>query len=276
MSEPALRRIIVAVDGSPQSLQALEAAAGLAASLEAELHGLFVEDSALLQLASLPFAREVRTYTATVRQINPEIVQGQLRRQSLQARRAIESVAVRARVAWAFRVRRGPVVGELLDEMSEADLVVLGRGRHLGQRRLGSTARAILLETTRPVLMIDKRLPPSPHALVLFDGSERAERTLALTSEIVDALDGYLTLACAAGSPGTALIAQRQGFTRLRAQGREAQCRWLIKPTVHKLATVFQAERADLLAVPGDIGLLGGENLAHLLQHISGPVLVVR
>lgn len=267
---------MVAIDGSPQSLQALEAAGALAASLEVELHGLFVEDSALLQLASLPIAQEVRTYSATVRRIDPETIQGELRQQSRRARRAIESVAVRTRVAWAFRVRRGPVVYELLEEMADADLIVLGRGSRPGQRRLGSTARAILLETTRPVLMLEKRLPPGPHALVLYDGTERAERTLALTAEIVNALDGYLTLACAAGSPDTALIAQRQGFSRLRQQGREAQCRWLLKPTVHKLATVVQAEQADLLAVPGDISLLDGENLAHLLQHISAPVLVVR
>ncbi len=54
-----IRRILVALDASGASLAALDAAARLAATLEAELLGLFVEDEDLLRLAGLPCAREV-------------------------------------------------------------------------------------------------------------------------------------------------------------------------------------------------------------------------
>ena len=40
----AIRRILVAIDGSSHSLAALDAAADLASRLRAELSGLFVED----------------------------------------------------------------------------------------------------------------------------------------------------------------------------------------------------------------------------------------
>jgi nucleotide-binding universal stress UspA family protein len=44
-----IRRILVALDASPHSFAALEAAAHLAAHLEAELFGLYVEDENLLR-----------------------------------------------------------------------------------------------------------------------------------------------------------------------------------------------------------------------------------
>ena len=63
MSEPAtefvVRRILVALDASTQSLAALRTAVTLAAELGAELEGLFVEDTNLMRMAMLPVARRV-------------------------------------------------------------------------------------------------------------------------------------------------------------------------------------------------------------------------
>jgi len=49
--EPTIRRILVALDASRYSLAALEAAIELAAGLEAELQGIFVEDVSELRAA---------------------------------------------------------------------------------------------------------------------------------------------------------------------------------------------------------------------------------
>ncbi len=51
---PSFRRILVGLDASRQSLQALETAALWAAEMSAELMGLFVEDAGLLDIAALP------------------------------------------------------------------------------------------------------------------------------------------------------------------------------------------------------------------------------
>jgi len=57
--EPAIRRILVAMDTLSDNQAVLESAAELAAQLEAELTGLFVEDTDLLQAAELPVSLEV-------------------------------------------------------------------------------------------------------------------------------------------------------------------------------------------------------------------------
>ena len=48
-----LKRILVALDASEQSLTALETAATLAQAMQGELTGLFVEDAELLTLKAL-------------------------------------------------------------------------------------------------------------------------------------------------------------------------------------------------------------------------------
>jgi nucleotide-binding universal stress UspA family protein len=54
-----IKRIVIAIDASPTSLAALEATAELAARWDAEILGVFVEDTDLLRMATLPFAGEV-------------------------------------------------------------------------------------------------------------------------------------------------------------------------------------------------------------------------
>ena len=87
--QQTIRRILVALDASHHSLAALDAAAELAASLEAELQGLFVEDANLLRLAGLPVARVVRYPFATPARPDPVRMERELRVQAAQARQAL-------------------------------------------------------------------------------------------------------------------------------------------------------------------------------------------
>ena len=54
-----IRRILLALEAGNGGSAAMEAATHLAAQLNAELHGLFLEDINLIRLAELPFAREI-------------------------------------------------------------------------------------------------------------------------------------------------------------------------------------------------------------------------
>jgi len=64
-----IRRVIVGLEPASRNAAKLEAAARLAARMEAELVGLFVENIDLLHFAGLPFAREVGFASATRREV---------------------------------------------------------------------------------------------------------------------------------------------------------------------------------------------------------------
>lgn len=144
LPEQIIRRILVALDASTDSVAALKTAASLAASLQAELVGLFVEDINLLRLAGLPFASEVQRVTGTGRVLDEAGMERDLQLQASQARRALANAAADAEATWTFRVVRGVVTTEILAAALEANLLTLGRASRppIRRRQLGSTARA--------------------------------------------------------------------------------------------------------------------------------------
>lgn len=119
-----IRRIIVGLEPASRSRALLEAAADLAGSLQAELIGLFVENTDLLNFAGFPFAREVGFSSARSRPLDLEAMERSLRAWADESRRLLASVAGRTSVRWSFRVARGPLAAEMLAAAEEADLVI--------------------------------------------------------------------------------------------------------------------------------------------------------
>ena len=120
-----IRRIIVGLEPAPRTRATLEAAARLAAQMEAELVGLFVENIDLLHFAGLPFAREVGFASATRRSLDVEGMERSLRGLAREAQQTLAAVAGRVPVRWSFRVARGSAAGELMAAAAAADLVIV-------------------------------------------------------------------------------------------------------------------------------------------------------
>lgn len=274
--ELTIRRILVAVDASPHSLCALEAAGELAASLRAEILGLFVEDINLLRLARLPFAREVGFFSGSLRRLDTRNMESQLRSQAERARQALTTTAERAQVQSSFQVTRGHITSELLAAALDADLVILGKTGWSGQRRLGSTARALLSRASGPTLILQEGARLALPALVLYDGSRMAQRALAVALQLVRGREGHLTVLILADSPATAQFLRAQVAEWLRERGLEASYRWVSEADVLRLWRVVKAEGAGVLVVHGETPALQGDALVALLDEIGCPVLLVR
>lgn len=120
-----IRRIIIGLETAPRGQATLEAAARLAAQMEAELVGMFVENIDLLHFAALPFAREVGFASASRRALDVEGMERSLRGLAREARQSIAAVAGRVPVRWSFRVARGSASVELLAAAADADLVII-------------------------------------------------------------------------------------------------------------------------------------------------------
>jgi len=194
----AIRRILVALDSSPHSLAALQAAVDLAARMDAELLGLFVEDTALMRLAEVPYTREVLYFSVAGVPLTPASMESKLKAQSEQIRRALAAAAQHAHVAWSFRAVRGEVASEVLAAATEADLLALGRGGwSVGCRvRAGSTALEMAASTIPVLLLPRDKVPEKAHLVVYYDGSAAAQRGLQAAAELArTGMDGITVLA---------------------------------------------------------------------------------
>jgi len=276
--ELKIQRILVALDASTHSLAALQAAAGLAAALQAELIGLFVEDENLLHLAGLPFAHEVLSPSATRQRMSSHKMEQQLRLQAWQARQALEAAAERVNARWHFRIIRGQVTDSVLKAALEADLLALGRvSRPLSPRtRLGSTARAASTGTNRSVLIVQHGRDLSYPVLVTYDGSPRARQALETATKMAQASGGELNVLLISDTFEAAKPLRDEVTEWLRDHGLSATYHWLPDTRVVTLADMIQAAKECVLVLGGDNPLLQADAIQELLDTTDCPVLLVR
>jgi nucleotide-binding universal stress UspA family protein len=276
--EPVIRRILVALDASTHSLAALEAASMLAEALKAELVGIFVEDINLLRLAGLPFAREVRYQSSLDRPLDSSGMERELRIQAEQVQRALVGVAGRRQLRWSFRVVRGQVAAELLTAAQEADVLALGRASWSSTRRLrlGTTARTVVAQASRAVLLLQQGHTLCSPLIAVYDGSPEARRVLITAARLLPATDGHLTVIIVADTAEAATRLEAEAAAFLQGQGVQVHCRRLVNPTTQHLAHAIHAAGGGTLLISAASPLLAADGLQTVLEAIDCSALLVR
>ncbi len=270
------QRILVALDGSRESLAALEAAVSLAEELDADLIGLFVEDVNLLRLAQMPFAREIHMTTARLRALTGEDMSQAMRLQAARARRALQEAAKRAQVESEFQIMRGLVPASVVAAAVDADLLILGRfSRSVSRRRLGSTAKAALAQARRTILLTRQRLAIDRSVLVTFDDTDLSWRALrkaaALSHPNYPLMVLLLTPTLAEAEKWRAEVS-----VWLEERNQQANFRQLTEATMPRLLHVVQAENCDLLIMGSERLPVAAETAVSLLNQLDCSLMLVR
>jgi nucleotide-binding universal stress UspA family protein len=274
--ELTIRRILVALDTSYHSLAALEAAAELAASLQAELQGLFVEDVNLLRAAGSPVAREVQYPFATATRLDPKRMERALRAQAAQARRALATCCKQWKIKWSFRVVRGKVASEVLEAATEADLLSLGKASRpfVDRGRLGSTARAATARAPHSVLLLQRDVDIRSPVVVICDGSPTARRALIIAAALAKKKGGYLSTLILASTSENWQRMQSDIADLLRGRKLFVRYRRLADAGVATLIQGLRSERSGMLVLSSTI--MPPETLPTLLDEVECPVLLIR
>ncbi len=277
-SEQRIRRILVALDTSSYSLAALEAASELAAALEAELTGLFVEDADLLRLAHIPCARELLYAGQTEEEVDARAMERALKAEAEQIRRSLQAVAGRKQLQWSFHVVRGQVQNEVLSAAEEADFVTMGQAGHRpGSRtRVGSTARAVMLRSSRTVAFMQPGSRLARPVVVLFDGSPGAFTALDTGARLAREDHHNLVVLVAMLSGSTTRNLQSQVTDWLARTGAEARIIESIARKPLDLARAVREAGGRVLVLGGDNPLCATESLEALFERTGCPIVIAR
>lgn len=271
-----IRRILVAIDSSPPSLAALEVAVRLAAEMNAELEGLFVEDVNQLNFAGLPFTRVVDSISATARPVAAIDIERGMKAQAERARHAL-AAAAGSRVSWSFRVVRGSVETEVLGAARKADLVSLGfTGDRLpGGIRAGSLARRAAFEGPGPVLLLRQAQRAGAPVAVCHEEGPRGERALFCATSFARAHGGELVVVTSAASDVESRAIEIDVGARLRG--------WGLKPRFLHVGNGGKSMRAAVNAAYGGIlvtsansPLAEGDALYRLVENCSCSLFLAR
>jgi len=159
--EVSVRRIIACF--APGRAAAPAAVARLAGEMQAELLGLFIEDTELLRFAALPFAAEVGFPSAALRPLDLAAVERALRAQAQALRQALAAALDPADHAWSFRVARATPAAAVEAALAEgyAASLLLPPGtdpraerRVVRGARLGAGQLRALMASARPVVIL--------------------------------------------------------------------------------------------------------------------------
>jgi K+-sensing histidine kinase KdpD len=277
------RRILMAVDSTPENLSTVESVADLAARLEAELLGLFVEDIDLLRLAEHPEASAFSLLSAGRQHLTKGMVQRALRAQAARGRRAVEDAAARRRVKSSFQVRRGRVAAEVLALAEDADLVIVGWSAggfaspaRNHRRPPGTTARAVAAGASGSVLVLRHRVAFSGPVLAVFDGSADAAGVIAAAAQLADREGAGLEIVLATGDAGEAGRWRRALEPELRARGLPVRFVGMPDADLDRLCRTAMRDHATIMVLGAASPLLAGAGAADLFERIDCSVLLVR
>jgi hypothetical protein len=182
---PPISRVLVELIGNSEGDELIETACDLAAAIQAELHGLFVEDESLLDLSGLPFAHAVLPGRAQPLAFNPELLRRIYERQATSCRRILSARAHSAQLTWSFDTARGPGATAFRTRVSRTDLVVIQQHR-FGQstREMIGAARSAAA-AARGVAVIGRRTRRTAGPIVAIDdGDDAGAETIALAARL--------------------------------------------------------------------------------------------
>ncbi|MCC6610574.1 MAG: hypothetical protein IT515_12995 [Burkholderiales bacterium] len=262
--EVKVRRVVVALDTASAPSEALEAAAGLARGLGAELVGLFVEDQRLLRFAELPFAQELGGATARAHPVNTADIERALKAHADRLRRLLSEAARSLDVPWTLAVARGQVVQAALEFAGIEDLLVMARARYLS------------VTVARP--QAGQQFPSLRARTVaaLFDGSPAAERALIVAHTLAQVAGCELAVIIPAAGPELFRARRIDAAEVLASRGGSAAAYVMVPgadpATVERAA---RAQRARVLLWPGGGREGAGKAVAALLADVSCPVVMI-
>jgi nucleotide-binding universal stress UspA family protein len=269
MSDPP-RRVLIALDSSIDSLRALDEAAEMAARINAELVGIFVEDTNLLNLASLPCASEVGSATGFSRSLNASVVGRTLKSIAERARLAMAQAAEQRQVRWSFTTSRGTLLGQLIDASNPEGTVLAGSSRG-GWRVASKPARSVLLLHMGPCTQ------PEGTAVILIDAGFAALRNLPTALALADQSCTKRTLVVILSDSLIEARRQRERVAGvLESEDVPSEIRTLAPLDAEALRSFLENVVCGALVLGGAGVFPGSTDFAALVENTRFPVFVIR
>lgn len=241
-------RVVLATRTSTDVARLLREAGVLARGLQAELAGLFVEESDLLRLAALPISREVGV-SGAVRDLDLATTTRLLQREAERARDLVARAAAALDLPWSFDVTRGSIPQAALEAAATADLVLVAPPRSAVQHVVGAAAPG----------------RPQRGVAALFDATLAGERALATAVRLTRQPPEDVLLVV--GTPAERDELQRRATEHYRSD--------LDRPQVVTLADLPR-QPCRILVVSRDSLARLGLDLPQLLAMTPGPLVLVR
>ncbi|MEM8795634.1 MAG: hypothetical protein AAGE61_08710 [Pseudomonadota bacterium] len=208
----APRRILAGFGSAGDEIQTLDAALALARALHAEIAGHFIEEAGLINMASLPFTRIVRSHGRAVKDVGASDMEREITEAGRAWRRRLAAGARRHQLSYSFAVTRGDYCIELKKAASPRDIVIVNPENVFKNRRAALLSALGAAEEAAGAVLIPRRAFQSvgPVVLIASEGAP-SDTALQLVEEIAKAENRKVVII----TPGGTTTADEEGLETL-------------------------------------------------------------
>lgn len=272
---------MVGIDSSAHAHAALEHAIELGRIFGARITGLHVLDIRYVEMP--PYVDYSYAFEAVPPVFTPPDLMDKFRAKGENVLGHLREAVEKAGLSVETRMEEGVPGQVMADIAQEHDLVVLGkRGEHAkwGRDLLGSTAESITRRSVVPVLLCEDKMRPSRSALLLYDGSEPAGRSLRLAADLAARTPVELSVLTADDDAerGRATVSAARAYL----EPLKLPATYSVRPgRPAKAAAASLSEHPSDVVVMGTRGhsglqhLILGSTAEQLMRSVQIPVLLV-
>jgi nucleotide-binding universal stress UspA family protein len=247
--------ILIPLSGDLESWDSLEQAIIMAQGEGARLHGLHVVDSK--EKVDSPYALKVQ--------------------------KQFEQACREANVAGKLVIEFGEITKKICERATMTDLVVLKivHPPMAGVAALRSPFRAILMNSSRPVLGVPAKASQLQHALLVYDGTDRAREALFVATYLAEAWKTQLIIFTAVD--GSRVKTDAQDYVRRYLDIHEVEANYLFgEPgAMENMKSTVEERNVDLVLMGSHGGstlrqVFVGSALDYMLRESKTPILTCR
>jgi len=251
MTSKTEHRILIALDAVQNNEESLAMLVNLASRLKASLSGLFVEDSRLMQVASLPFTTEINRISAQERNLQVDTLARLNKRISVKFQRLLDELSSRHKIDWTFNVEAGELFSKALPQEG-FDVFFPARKR----------------PTLKPETSPPKQTELLKFALI-YDLSPQFDRAVEMVRTLcIDGMVSEITILCETELP--------QKITeQLLKEGIKLHILSVASTHLNALKLLRLHSSTLLLLPKKNISRLSPRELSELLTHIATPLLLL-
>ncbi|MES0327897.1 MAG: hypothetical protein ABUK13_06880 [Gammaproteobacteria bacterium] len=249
-------RMLVSLSFDGDGSSFIESLVKLASILNAELCGLFTEDSELQQIANLPFSREITFPTAHTRELNSEQITRHLKQHAETLRKIMQEFSQLANVACSFRTAKGSRIETALSESYDFQIVVLLPEKY-SSLKPGQHAR------------LDELINP---AVMLYDGSKQAQKSAYIVKLLAGKGDLHELKVLTLSHDCEALIKEQLSIDKIKID-----CQHIDSYNISNIVSLLRTQKTGLVILPLEDELINqSREIREMLNALKCPLLLIR
>ena len=271
------RRVLLTLNGHTSNAATLDFVAEFAAAIHAEIDGLFIEDRTLLDIAALPFTREIRSHGLQPEPFEASTLEYQMRMLSNAAQRELTSCAQRWKIQCSFNTAGSGFDDWLRSHTDQQSTLCITHktDNSWSTKDCGTDTNKLLQQHPGPLMLLPKKQHLGKELIGIIHSLDSIQTILKPIENLVKKGHQPTIILLCENPPETENI-KNSVIHELEKRAMPATVHTLQPATKKSLLQFIDRHPPKLMIMGGDNPIIDSVSLNELINSSGAPALVLR